>query len=881
MSEVVDMKSNPKEDNLQYYARQQTETLGQEFSGLSDTQVEESKEQHGSNALPGAKKDTIFYRIRRSFINPFSLVLMVLALISCLVDIILASAGERKYTTFIMIVGMILISGFVRLTQELKSRRVTDRLQSLVDTTVSVKRNGQWVRMEASELVVGDYIHQVAGERVPADIRLLKVQDCFVSESAITGESEVKEKTDGSEKLDASKRDAYHNIAFCGTVIVNGSFDGVVIAVGSNTRYGAIVPNVRRQKKGYEQGAKSIALVLIRFMALLVPLVFLANGLTKGNWVASLLFSLSVAVGLTPELLPMVITACLSKGSYNMVQRQTVVKNINAMQGFGSMDVLCVDKTGTLTEDALVLEYYMDILGNENPEVLDAAYLNSYYHSGIFNHLDKAILKVSKMPKKEKHYECLVQDYKKLDEFPFDYSKKISSVLLEKDQKRFLIAKGEVDALLHHCRYAEYKGNKIEIDEESYASVHAIVDEMLEDGMKVLAIAAKEIDEQESEAEENLILLGYIAFFDAPKKSAASALKKLKDLHVSTKILTGDNLDVALSICRRLGLDVTKSMTGAQLDALSDDEIQMRVEETLIFAELSPVQKAKIVSLLQSNGHSVGFLADGMNDLPAVLASDVGISVDTAVEAVKECADVILLKKDLNILESGIIEGRKAFANMTKYVKITASSNFGNIVAIVLMSMFLPFLPMTTIQILLLNILYDLLCLILPWDRTDEEMIARPLDWSGKDLGRFMLIFGPISSLFDILTFVFLYYYLCPTSCGGMYSTLSQAGQQQFVALFQTGWFLESMWTQILIWYLLRTNKIPFVQSNPTLPVLLMTIFGITLFTVIAITPVGKFIGMTSLPLIYFAFLIGIVLCYLSLISLVKWRYIRRYHSLI
>ena len=877
------MRSKQNEDHIKYCASVPLARLAEKSAGLCGSAVEEQRARYGSNHVQGAQRDTVGFRLRRAFINPFSVVLMVLAAISFLVDVLLMPPAGRNYTTVITISIMLFVSGCVRLTQELKSKKITDQLISLVDSTVHVKRDGAWTRLDASELVVGDVVRLAAGERVPADIRLTRVRDCFLSESAITGESELQEKT--AEKLsgNAEKIRDYKNIAFCGTTVVNGSFEGIVLAVGSNTLYGEIVPAAARRKQGYDQGANSIAWVLIRFMALLVPLVFIASGLTKGSWVSAFLFALSVAVGLTPELLPMVITACLARGSFSMRQKQAVVKNVNAMQGFGSMDVLCIDKTGTLTEDTLLLEYYMDILGNEDQHVLDSAYLNSFYHSGICNHLDTAILKVRKMSRRTEHYAELIHRYEKLDELPFDYSRKIATVLLRDEDGPLLVAKGGVDNILRHCQSAWYRGKLIPMDEDGAASVHAIVDEMLEDGMKVLAVAVKRMrPEVLSPADENdLILLGYLAFFDAPKKSAASAIQKLNELKVGTKVLTGDNLDVAVSICRRLGMDVSRVMTGRELDSLSDDDAQIRIEETLIFAELSPAQKAQIVEILQSNGHTVGFLADGMNDLPAVLKSDVGISVDTAVPSVKECADVILLKKDLNVLESGITEGRRAFANMSKYVKITASSNLGNIFAIVFASIFLPFFPMTSIQILLLNLLYDLLCLVLPWDHVDREMVQKPLEWSGKTLGRFMMIFGPISSVFDIITFVFLYCFLCPALCGGMYETLPAAAQMQFISVFQTGWFLESMWTQVLILHLLRTSRLPFLGSKPSVPVLAVTFLGIGTFTLLAVTPIGSLIGMTGLPLVYFVFLIAVVLCYLMVVTLAKRIYMKHFHSLI
>ena len=877
------MENRSGSAQLKYYAGLTQNQLKDRLDGLSEKEAVRLRQLYGSNCVRPAQRDTVWLRLRRAFINPFSVVLLLLVGISICSDILFAPPQGRSYTTVLIISSMLLISGWIRFWQEMKSKKLTDQLIRLVDTQVSVRRDGIWTRREAADLVAGDVVALSAGDRVPADLRITKVRDCFVSESGITGESEIQEKTAQPLTAEPQRLSAYKNIAFCGTTVVNGSLEGIVAATGDQTLYGSLAPENAARKQGYDRGANSIAWVLLRFMALLVPVVFVASGLTKGNWTAAFFFALSVAVGLTPELLPMVITACLAKGSFAMSQKQTVVKTVNAMQGFGSMDVLCVDKTGTLTEDALLLEYYMDILGNESQQVLDMAYLNSFYHSGIHNHLDSAILRAEQMPGRAGHYTDLTGRYTKLDEIPFDYTRRFSSVLLHTGQENLFIAKGSVDDVLRHCRYALYQGRKIEIGADGMTSVHAITDEMLEDGMKVLAVATKSVqgDVLTAKEEYDLTLVGYLAFFDAPKKTAASALQKLNRLRVQTKVLTGDNRDVALSICRRLGMDVTRVLTGSQLDALSDNDAQIKIEQTLIFAELSPAQKAKIVSVLQSNGHTVGFLADGMNDLPAVLQSDVGISVDTAVPSVKACADVILLKKDLNVLESGITEGRRAFANMAKYVKITASSNLGNIFAVIFASVFLPFFPMTSIQILLLNLLYDILCLVLPWDHVDAEMLHRPLEWSVRTLSRFMLIFGPISSIFDVVTFVFLFGVLCPAVCGGAYSALGPAAQAEFIAVFQTGWFLESMWTQVLILHLLRTGRLPFLQSRPSTPVLVVTLLGICTFTLLAVTPIGSLIGMTSLPPVYFVFLIVTVLCYLLVVTVVKKLYKKRFHSLI
>ena len=871
------------------YAYTGTDVLYKEFhisqQGYSDEQVEASRGQYGKNILSGRASDTVLYRLRRAFINPFSIILFVLAAISLVTDVFLASNFSRNFTTVTLIVSMLLISGVVRFTQELRAKRVADHLTKMIASNVLVLRNGQWVRLPSTQLVVGDTVRLVAGDRVPADLRLTDVKDLFVSQSVLTGESTILEKH--AKTLPQGKAHSYaeySNLAFMGSSVIGGTGEGVVLAVGPDTVYGGFSSSETSRNNRFDRGANSIARVLIHFMVALVPVVFIACGATKGNWLSAFLFALSVAVGLTPELLPMVINACLAKGSSAMGKKQTVVKNINAMQGFGSMDVLCVDKTGTLTGDRIALEYYMDVLGNESQQVLDFAYLNSLYHTGVRNHLDDAILTCRNMPGHGDHFQALEAEYRKLDEFPFDYDRKLASILVKQGEEKLLLVKGSIDAVCSRCSHVEYRGQRSVMGTDGLTSVRAIVDEMLEDGMKVLAIAYKPLGHESLETvdEQGLILLGYLAFFDAPKHTAAAAIRALQDHHVGIRVLTGDQKSVAVSICRRLGVDATETLTGAELEELNDNELPIKIERTTVFAELSPKQKVQIVQALQANGHTVGFLGDGMNDLPAIVESDVGISVDTAADAVKEGADVILLKKDLNVLEAGIQEGRKAFSNVSKYIKITASSNFGNIFSIVIASVFLPFFPMTSVQLLLLNLLYDMLCLVLPWDNVDEEACAQPLEWSGRTLGRFMRFFGPISSIFDLVTFAFLLFVLCPTVCHGSFVSLAGSEEQlRFIALFQTGWFLESMWTQVLILHLLRTKKVPLLQSRPSRPVMLVTTLGILFFTILTFTPMGHLIGLTALPIPYFIFLVVVVLLYLLLVTWAKSFYIKKYRELL
>lgn len=862
--------------------------LGASPDGLSQTQIESMREMYGVNSFSGRKNDTMLPRLRRAFINPFNIILLVLGMISLATDVILASDFARNATTAVIIFSMILISGTIRLIQEIRAKNASKQLNRLIHESITVRREGELREIPAEELVVGDIVLLSAGDRVPADIRLTKVSDLFISQAAITGESAILEKNaQVSSYSNPESLPQLENLAFMATTVISGKGEGIVLAVGKDTLYGSFVKEDPDEKQSFQKGANSIAWVMLRFIAVLIPVVFILLKITGGKWLESFAFALSVAVGLMPEMLPMVITACLAGGSLSMSRKQTIIKDINAMQGFGSMDVLCMDKTGTLTNESILLEYYMDVLGNESDQVLDFAFLNSSYHSGVCNPIDNAILACQTMPGHEQHFADLLTHYQKEDEIPFDYSRKfVSTLVTDKNGDCQLIVKGNISQIVARCSHVEFRGEILPMEKNGMESVASVVDEMLQDGMKVIAVARKKIEKQSQiipADEKDLILMGYLAFFDAPKKTAKTSVEALKRLKVTPKILTGDQADVAASICKRVGIPSEIILTGAELDQMTDAELNEAVEKIHVFAELTPGQKVRLVSALRQNGRTVGFLGDGINDIPALCESNVGISVDTAVDAAKDAADVVLLQKDLGVLEQGILEGRKTFTNMLKYIKITASSNFGNIFSIVCASAFLPFLPMTSLQILLLNLLYDVLCIILPWDNVDEEDTLSPRDWSGKTLGRFMLFFGPISSLFDVVTFLFLYYILCPMLCGGAtYLNIADPViQSQYVALFQTGWFLESMWTQVLILHFLRTRKIPFVQSSPSVPVICTTFAGIIVFTGITFTRSAAVFGLTRLPIRYFGFLFAVALLYMLLTTVVKTLYQKKYHELI
>ena len=642
--------------------------IGASPDGLSTEQVDAMQEKYGANSFAGRKNDTTLRRLRRALINPFNVILFILGIISLVTDVFLASDFSKNASTAIIIFSMILISGTIRLIQELRAKNAAQQLDRLIHESITVRRGGELLEIPAEKLVVGDVVLLSAGDRVPADIRLTKVTDLFVSQAAITGESAILEKS--SRTLGYGSPETLTqlaNLAFMATTVISGKGEGIVLAVGKDTLYGSFTKPDAEEKTSFQQGANSIAWVMLRFIAVLIPFVFILLGITGGKWLQSFAFALSVAVGLMPEMLPMVITACLARGSLSMSRKQTIIKDINAMQGFGSMDVLCMDKTGTLTNESILLEYYMDVLGNESGEVLDLAFLNSIYHSGVRNPIDNAIRACQTMPGWEVHFAQLLAGHQKADEIPFDYARKIVSTLVTAPNgENQLIMKGDIAHVVSRCGYVAYRGKVLPM-EDAKESVSSVVDEMLQDGMKVIAVAQKNVGQQNQinpADEADMILVGYLAFFDAPKKTAKMSIEALKRLKVTPKILTGDQTDVAVSICRRVGIPSETVLTGAELDEMTDSELSAAVERAHVFSELTPGQKVRLVSALEQNGHTVGFLGDGINDIPALCEANVGISVDTAVDAAKDAADVVLLQKDLGVLEQGILEGRKTFTNM-------------------------------------------------------------------------------------------------------------------------------------------------------------------------------------------------------------------------
>ena len=850
---------------IQFAATHPTqETLGYlntTLCGLEPGKVEENRSEYGSNKVTREKKKTLPQRLAGAFINPFTAILFCLALVSSFTDMIFPHFSmfgcvpkDFDCLTVVIILTMVFLSGTLRFVQESRSGNAAEKLLAMITTTCTVTRKGQeMAEIPLDEVVVGDIVHLSAGDMLPADVRILDAKDLFVSQASLTGESEPIEKI----PMVNETRDAitdYTNIAFMGSNVISGSASAVVVTVGDHTLFGSMASEVAHEavETSFSKGVNAVSWVLIRFMLVMVPLVFVANGITKGDWLSAFLFGISIAVGLTPEMLPMIVTTCLAKGAVSMSKKQTIVKNLNSIQNFGAIDILCTDKTGTLTQDKVVLEYHLNVNGEDDLRVLRHAYLNSYFQTGYKNLMDVAIIqKTEEEEADDPQLVDLSEHYVKVDEIPFDFARRrLTTVVQNRDGKTQMVTKGAVEEMLSICSFAECDGKVRPMTKELKSRILATVDDLNEKGFRVLAIAQKSNPSPAGAFgvtdECDMVLMGYLAFLDPPKESTADAIKALKAHGVTTKILTGDNDKVTRTICKQVGLKVRNMLLGSDLENMSDQELAKAAETTDVFAKLTPDQKARVVSVFRENGHTVGFMGDGINDASAMKSADIGISVDTAVDVAKESADIVLLEKDLMVLEEGIIEGRKTYANMIKYIKMTASSNFGNMFSVLAASALLPFLPMESLQLIFLNLIYDLSCTAIPWDNVDEEFISVPRKWDASSVGSFMMWIGPTSSVFDWMTYIFMYFVFCPlfVSKGVLYNDLAShfAGadlvrmQTAYVAMFQTGWFIESMWSQTLVIHMIRTPKLPFIQSHASAPLTLMTFTGIGVLTIIPFT---------------------------------------------
>ncbi|WP_426246412.1 magnesium-translocating P-type ATPase [Pseudomonas sp. TWR3-1-1] len=857
------------------------DTLGTHTDGLSEVEAQALRQQHGLNEVEHEQPLSRWVHLWHCYKNPFNLLLTLLTAVSLATDDIQAA---------VVIGTMVVLSTVLRFWQEAKSNKAADALKAMVSNTATVMRRdfsadaapmfgkfygaslnikgAQRIELAIKQLVPGDLIVLSAGDMIPADCRVLSAKDLFVSQAAMTGESMPVEKFAHQTDRDTSNPLELDNIVFMGTNVVSGAATAVVLTTGNNTYFGALAQRVGATDRGptsFQTGVNKVSWLLIRFMFVMAPLVLFINGFTKGDWTEALLFALSVAVGLTPEMLPMIVTSTLAKGAVFLSRKKVIVKRLDAIQNFGAMDVLCTDKTGTLTQDKIFLARHVDVWGQESDDVLEMAYLNSYYQTGLKNLLDVAVLEHV-----EVHRELNVGTaFNKVDEIPFDFTRRrMSVVVAEQDQPHVLICKGAVEEVLSVCNSVRHGESEEALTDELLARIRSVTAAFNEEGLRVVGVAARSMapgrDTYSLADEQQLTLIGYVAFLDPPKESTAPALKALAEHGIAVKVLTGDNELVTAKICREVGLDQQGLLMGNDIERMSDAELAVAVETTNVFAKLTPSHKERIVRLLKANGHVVGFMGDGINDAPALRTADIGISVDSAVDIAKEAADIILLEKSLMVLEEGVLEGRRTFANMLKYIKMTASSNFGNVFSVLVASAFIPFLPMLPMHLLVQNLLYDVSQIAIPFDNVDEDMLKKPQRWQPAEVGRFMLFFGPISSIFDILTFGLMWY-------------VFQANTPEHQTLFQSGWFVVGLLTQTLIVHMIRTPKIPFLQSRAAMPLMVMTgvIMAVGIF--LPMGPLASYFKLEALPPLYFVFLPMILLAYMALTQAVKGFYIRKF----
>ncbi|WP_142344320.1 magnesium-translocating P-type ATPase [Bacillus cereus] len=854
--------------------------------GLSKQEASRRLSLYGPNEIAHNKTLPWYIQFLLAFKNPFIFVLLALGALSFFTD-------DMQGTIVVSV--MVLLSSTIRFLQEFRSQKAADKLKAMVRTTASVFRidgfvhetknvtnlnRNYTIEIPIEELVPGDVISLSAGDIVPADVRILSAKDLFVNQSSLTGEALPVEKyencyhTEHKHMLPKNMKKNYNpldmeNLCFMGTNIVSGSAKAIVVSTSTDTYFGSLAKKVieKRAETSFDKGVNKVSWLLITFMLIMAPIVLLINGFTKGDWQEAFFFAIAVAVGLTPEMLPMIVTANLAKGAVNMSKQKVIVKQLNSIQNLGAMNILCTDKTGTLTEDKVVLVRHLDPNGNNCERVLHFAYLNSFYQTGLKNLIDKAVIEHTE--EKQKFDPSMFQ---KLDEIPFDFSRRRMSVIIKDiSGEHTMVCKGAVEEILSICNYTEMDGQIVPLTEEIRSNVKQLSETLNGEGMRVIAVAYKKDrktndKEYAVKDETNMTLAGYIGFLDPPKPSAAAAIQALQKHGVQVKILTGDNEIVTKKVCKEVGLNIGEPILGYEIDSLPDKALAKLAEETTVFAKLNPMQKSRIIRVLQGNGHTVGYMGDGINDAVALRDADVGISVDTATDIAKESSDIILLEKSLTILEAGILEGRTTFGNILKYIKMTASSNFGNVFSVLVASAFIPFLPMLAIHLLIQNLLYDISQLSIPWDKMDKEFLEKPRKWDTANLRNFIICIGPISSIFDIITYVVMW-------------NVFGANTPSEQSLFQSGWFVVGLLTQTLIVHMIRTQKIPFIQSTASTPVLLLTACIMAIGIYIPFSPLGAAVGLQALPLSYFPWLVGILLGYAFLTQFLKKVYIKKFHS--
>jgi len=824
--------------------------------GLTQAEAGERARTAGPNEVAQERKQGWPVRVLKIIRNPLVILLTILSAVSFLTRD--ARAGS-------VIAIMVALSVGLRFWQEARADHAAEKLKAMIHVTTTVIRDGAAREIPLRDLVPGDIVKLAAGDMIPGDVRLLSAKDLFVSEGSLTGESLPVEKHCDPQTTEESSPTELKNTCFMGTSVQSGTALAVVVTTGVHSYLGSMARSItgERTQTSFDQGLNRFTWLMMQFMAVMVPLVFLINGFTKHDWKGAFFFALAVAVGLTPEMLPMIVSVCLSKGALAMSRKKVIVKRLNSIQNFGGMDVLCTDKTGTLTEDRVVLMRHCNVAGRESDDVLLDGYLISHFQTGLKNLLDRAIL-----DSLDFHGKAGVEKYKKLDEIPFDFTRRMMSVLVEDAEgKAILLTKGAPEEVFLRCSRFELDGKLSAMDPDLIVGLKQEYDNLSNDGFRVLAVATRELPGKQicaKDDERELVLRGYVAFLDPPKDTAARALSALHAHGVAVKILTGDNHLISRKVCQDVGLLPDPMLVGGDVEKMTDAELAVAAETAALFARLSPAHKERVIRVLRGNGHVVGFMGDGINDAPALRAADVGISVDTAVDIAKESADLILLEKDLSVLDQGVIEGRKVFANIVKYIRMGASSNFGNMFSVLGASAFLPYLPMAPIQVLTNNLLYDFSQVPIPADAVDEEQIARPRPWNIGEIKRFILFVGPISSIFDYTTFFFMLW-------------VFDAWDPSRASLFQTGWFVESLMTQTLIIHVIRTNKIPFLQSRASWALTVTTLFIMAFGMWLPYSPMASALGFTHLPPLYWPFLMLTLLSYVCLTQIIKVWLLRKH----
>ena len=831
------------------------------LGGISVVDVDDRIEKYGKNIIDIKDNNTIWHKLKEAFINPFNIVLTIVAIITFITDVVIAT--QKDYATFILIISTVLISAIISFNEQTKSDNAAKKLKKMITNKMEVIRDGKQSTIDIENIVPGDIVKLSSGDMIPGDVRFIETKDLFIDQAALTGESNPVEKF--SEMKEYETVTDISNIGFMGTNIVSGSSQAIVLATGNNTYFGSMAKSLYtvNEKNSFEKGIDDITKILIRFMFILVPIVLIVNYFSVGDLLSSLIFAITIAVGLTPEMLPVITTSTLAKGAVEMSKKKTIVKRLSSIQTFGQMNILCTDKTGTLTEDKVILEKYMDASGKESLRILKHAFLNSYFQTGLKNLIDVAIISRAE----KENLNILKEKYVREDEIPFDFTRRRMSVVLrDENGKRQLITKGAVDEILSICSYIDLDGKAVKMTDDLREKAYKVYEENNNDGLRVLAVAQKnEIHDVNTfgvQDENNMVLIGFVGFLDPPKESAKGAIKALKDYGVDTVVLTGDSEGVAIKVCKKVGIDTNNSISGREIDNFTDEELKEKIKNCHLFSKLSPLQKQRVVRIFQENGNTVGYMGDGINDSPPLKQADVGISVDTAVDIAKETADIILLEKDLNVLEQGVINGRKTFTNLLKYIKMATSGNFGNMISVIIASIFLPFLPMLPVHILIQNLLNDFAQIGMPFDNVDNDYIQKPKSWNTEGIKKFMFKFGLISTVLDILCFIVLWYVF-------KFNTIEKA------VMFQSGWFVFGILSQTLIIHMIRTNKIPFIESKSSKQLLISTFTVVIITIIIAFTNIAVIFDLSRLSYQYILWIIILMIIYIVLIQIYKKIYIK------